>query len=175
MYKRQELEKKQREIRFVLNELENTLSGQQSLINQYGLLVEQAQQKAVSYEAYRKETGISGNGNADHLYTADDKTPQQLEARYLALTKEVSDTITELQARSHRSGEKLIRKEKELAKKNKYGLQPKDYQELVYAEALCDGLEAEQKEVEKTLNAANEKNNKLTGRIETLNVSIAFT
>ena len=32
-----ELEKKQREIRFVLNELENTLSGQQSLINQYDL------------------------------------------------------------------------------------------------------------------------------------------
>lgn len=90
--KKAELEKKQREIRFVLNELENTLSGQQSLINQYGLLVETGAAKAVSYEAYRKETGISGNGNADYLYTADDKTPQQLEARYLALTKEVSDT-----------------------------------------------------------------------------------
>lgn len=88
------------------------------------------------------------------------------EAAYLALTREISDSIEELKKRQEWFGSHIVQKKRELEKKNRYKIEEKEYKNLLYSEEQYDHLENRKEQIERTLNDANENNNTLTGKIE---------
>lgn len=162
---KEELEKKQDELAERLNELENTIAGLNDLIRQCDISTKELMKKKALYEPYF---------GSDLLESDKELSVMQLEARFDALSKEVSETMAELQHRQKKINDRLVSKNRDLTKKNKYDIRKEEYQQLIYSDDLYDGLEKQLDDTSTQLNAANENNNRLTGRIEKLNVNIEF-
>ena len=93
-------------------------------------------------------------------------TSEELEARYYALTKVISDSVEELRKSQTDWIGRISGKRTELKKKNEDSQIPeKEYQSLVCTEEQYDAWKRQKKQTERELNKANEENTAL-GRKE---------
>lgn len=116
--------------------------------------------KRTEYETYAKMA------ESQKAQKGMDTEIAKTEAAYLALTREISDSIEELKKRQEWFASHIVQKKRELEKKNRYKIEEKEYKNLLYSEEQYDHLENRKEQIERTLNDANENNNTLTGKIE---------
>ncbi len=164
----QDLEKEQKNVVNKLEEIADKLVSLNATNNKLEQITSKLNEKKEQYSIY---SNISCNTNND-IFTS--TTPEQLEAKFNALTKEVSDTMEELTVRQEKLSGKIQSKEKDLKKKNKNNISEDEYKNIVFSEEQYDELERQKDKTKLSLNEANEKNDKLAGRIAGLDKDIQY-
>ena len=102
-------------------------------------------------------------------------TSEELEARYYALTKVISDSEAELHRAQTGWIERISGKRTELKKKNEDSQIPeKEYQSLVCPEEQYDAWKRQKKQTERELNKANEENTALGRKVGELTTTITL-
>lgn len=164
-----ELVRKQSELGARINELREHMAELRLQVQQYEALTDQAQRKAAEFESYAEL------GRTAHSMAMEDMDAAQMEARFHALTKKISATMEDLKKSQMWFQDKILDKKAELARKNEGNhIEETEYKSLVYSDAQYDGLKRQEKQAGIELNKAIEKNNGLTGKIESLKTSISF-
>lgn len=163
------LEGKYDDLRRESAELLSEIEGLRDTVKQYADEIEKIQNKCSVYACYQNHVAES------HVVFDEFQTPQRLEARYDALTKEAADTLEELQKRLDTVQSRLSAKTKELQKRNKYEIPVEEYRTLIFSDEVYDGLEKKRIAAEKAGNAAIERNQTLNARMEHLNTAISYT
>lgn len=155
-----ELEGKQKNLAEKIEELGREISGLREQIKKYAELAGAAQKKVSEYEEY-SQYDIMG----EKIVSDESMTTEQLEARYNALTKEVSDEMADLQNRVKNLSERISKKEKELAKKNKQNIPKEEYENVVFSDEQYDLVEKQKEDNNRETNRVNEENNRVNEKI----------
>lgn len=161
---KEELEKKQNTLDIQLKELLDKIKGMSDMEKQYQTLLEKLQNKVSAYDMYRDVNQEKQNAPSERL-----------EARYLALTREASDTMEELRRRLDKQNKRLDIKSRDLEKKREKTekkIAEEEYENLIYSEAVYDGLEEQYHQAETAWNTAVEENNKLERRMAELDTEL---
>lgn len=161
----QELEKKNKNIdneisgiTSVLMTLKSKKTGFKGIIDRYKIKIER-------FNSYSKcETaGIDNN-----------VAPEELEAKYDALTKAVSDSLEELNDRLKRLTGRVADKEKALVKKSGNDIDEEEYRNVYFSDEQYEQLEEQINKTRTALNAAIENNDKLAGVLAGINKDIDY-
>lgn len=147
-----ELESSRRMLEVKLETLSNEITGLKEQIKKYDELAGKAREKVSEYGDYAQQ----GNEEMDHPDEA--MTTEQLEARFNALTKEVSYTMSELQKNAKKYSERIEKKENELANKNKLNIPEEEYENVVFSEEQYKQVEKQKEEAETEYNRVCEEN-----------------
>lgn len=161
---RDELEKEQCTLDTTAGELKNEIEGLTNLHRQYSDILTHLQNKAAAYEMY--QDAVRGEWS---------EPVNRLEARFLALTKDVADTMEELQERLNRQNKRSDSKNRDLEKKRqKTGekISKEEYRNLLFSETIYDNLEKCCQQTEIAWNAAVEQNNELERKIAQLDTEL---
>lgn len=155
-----ELGEKQAALDVSLGELRDQETGLRALVKEFAEKIVREEKKQAEFEEFAKAAGER------ELSSVEQVTSEELEARYYALTKIISDSVEELRRAQTDWIERISRKKTELKKKNEDSQIPaKEYQSLVCSEEQYDGWKRQKKQTERELNKANEENTAL-GREE---------
>ena len=100
--------------------------------------------------------------------------PEELEAKYNALTKAVSDSLDELNERLNKLTVRVSNKEKDLAKKSNNDIVEDEYKNVYFSDEQYDQLEMQINKTGIALNAAMENNDRLAGVIAGINKDIDY-
>lgn len=100
--------------------------------------------------------------------------PEELEAKYNALTKEVSDSLDELNSRLKRLTHRVTNKENDLSKKTNNNITEEEYENVYFSDEQYEHLEEQINKTGTALNAAIENNDKLAGVIAGINKDIDY-
>lgn len=163
---KEELEKEQGTLDIEIKELYNRIEELRDLGRQYQDMIEKLRSKASAYEMYQ---------DAEQMET--NVPVERLEARFLALTKDATDNMEELQKRLDKGNKRLLSKERELEKKRQKTeevIAEEEYEKLIFSEAVYDGLEKQHRQAERDWNTAVEQNNKLERRMERLDAELDY-
>ncbi len=148
-----ELTKKQQAVRVSLGELREQETGLRSLVKECGEKINGWVNKAKEFEEYARLA------EDRKIPEQEDAAVEKLEARYHALTKEISDSAEELHRAQAGWIERISGKQADLQKKNEDSRIPEaEYQELICSEEQYDGWKRQKKYAERELNQANEIN-----------------
>ncbi len=155
-----ELTEKQTALSVSLGELWDQETGLRALVKEFAEKIEREKKKQAEFEKIARTAG-----NRD-LSDVEQMTSEELEARYYALTKVISDSVDELHKAQTDWIGRISGKRTELKKKNEDSQIPdKEYQSMVCSEEQYDGWKRQKKQTERELNKANEENTAL-GRKE---------
>jgi len=148
-----ELTEKQTELSVRLGELRDQETGLRALVKEFAEKIEREEKKKAEFEEIAKAAG-----NRD-LSGVEQMTSEELEARYYALTKVISDSVEELRRAQTDWIGRISGKRTELKKKNEDSQIPdKEYQSMVCSEEQYDGWKRQKKQTERELNKAVEVN-----------------
>ena len=155
-----ELTEKQTALSVRLVELREQEMGLRALVKEFAEKIDREEKKQAEFEEIARTAE-----NRDPSSLAQ-MTSEELEARYYALTKVISDSEAELRRAQTGWIERISGKRTELKKKNEDSQIPeKEYQSLVCTEEQYDAWKRQKKQTERELNKANEENTAL-GRKE---------
>lgn len=162
-----ELGEKQAALDTSLGELRNQETGLRALVKEFAEKIVREEKKKAEFEEFAKAAGDR------NLSSAEQMTSEELEARYYALTKVISDSVEELRRAQTDWIGRISGKKTELKKKNEDSQIPdKEYQSLVCSEEQYDGWKRQKKQTERELNKANEENTALGREEGTLTTTI---
>jgi hypothetical protein len=122
----------------------------------YEQIVRDSSKKAEKYKMHHKD----GDKEAEY----DDELAMELEAEYNALTREISISLEEAGKELDRTNSRLAREEEDLKKKNKFGLEQEEYEDIEYDDALVEKYEANRSRLEKQKNSLENKLERLSER-----------
>ena len=164
---KEETVKKQEELSVKLEELRNQIAGLKAQQREYADKIAAARQKAEEYKNYETLDGKICVQESERM------EPALLEARFRALTKEISDDIEELQEEQKQWQKRVRNKKEELDEKNEENQIPEtEYRELICSREQYTEWKSQKKRVEKELNRANDENTKLGESIGSLNTKL---
>lgn len=182
-----ELEKKQKDIVNDINSLQGTLASLNAKKNKLEEIIQKLMAKKEEYKIYSEAdnqiTGVKADQSINTQLNTDigkntntyaDIQPEQLEARFNALTKEVAENLEELTNRQKKIAERIVGKEKELVKKNKRNIPEDEYKNVIYSEEQYDEFEQLKEKTGIELNASTKKYDDLTGKISALEKDIQY-
>ena len=143
-----------------LGELREQEMGLRALVKEFAEKIDREEKKQAEFEE------IARTAENRDLSSLTQMTSEELEARYYALTKVISDSVEELRKSQTDWIGRISGKRTELKKKNEDSQIPeKEYQSLVCTEEQYDAWKRQKKQTERELNKANEENTAL-GRKE---------
>lgn len=155
-----ELTEKQTALSVRLGELREQEMGLRALVKEFAEKIDREEKKQAEFEE------IARTAENRDLSSLTQMTSEELEARYYALTKVISDSVEELRKSQTDWIGRISGKRTELKKKNEDSQIPeKEYQSLVCTEEQYDAWKRQKKQTERELNKANEENTAL-GRKE---------
>lgn len=163
-----DLAKKQKEYDVRIEELERETNALADFIRQCEESIEGARSKAAQYEIFA-DSKFQNIDNITDRFEAD-----KLEAKYNALTNEISETMEELKKRQKKLNDNIKKKISELSKKNKNNIPEEEYRDIMFTDEQYDTTETQIKNTETALNTANEKNTRYAEQIATLKTSIEY-
>ena len=162
-----EMVKKEEELSVKLERLRIQSAGLKAQQREYTDKIATARQKVVEYENYGAAKEKIGDEDQEQI------EPALLEARFRALTKEISDNMEELQEEQRQWQKRIRNKEEELCEKNEESQIPEtEYRELTCSREQYTEWKSQRKRVEKELNKANDENVKLGELIGSLNTTL---
>lgn len=164
-----ELAGRQNILQRTLTELREQETGLRGLLKELADQIAGERKKAAEYEPFSgaedgfKSAGTGADGAADAGEDGTGKESlEELEARYNALTREISGSIEELGQALKGWEERIRRKRSDLKKKNEDSRIPEEeYQEFICPEEQYDSFKRKKKQTETELNLANEENTRL--------------
>ena len=155
-----ELTEKQTALSVRMGELREQEMGLRALVKEFAEKIDREEKKQAEFEE------IARTAENRDLSSLTQMTSEELEARYYALTKVISDSVEELRKSQTDWIGRISGKRTELKKKNEDSQIPeKEYQSLVCTEEQYDAWKRQKKQTERELNKANEENTAL-GRKE---------
>ena len=155
-----ELTEKQTALSVRLGELREQEMGLRALVKEFAEKIDREEKKQAEFEE------IARTAENRDLSSLTQMTSEELEARYYALTKVISDSVEELRKSQTDWIGRISGKRTELKKKNEDSQIPeKEYQSLVCTEEQYDAWKRQKKQTERELNKVNEENTAL-GRKE---------
>ena len=161
----QELEKKNKNIDDNISEITDILMNLKAKRTEFKKAIDINNIKMEQFSSYREcETAKMGINVA----------PEELEAKYNALTKAVSDSLDELNERLNKLTVRVSNKEKDLAKKSNNDIVEDEYKNVYFSDEQYDQLEMQINKTGIALNAAMENNDRLAGVIAGINKDIDY-
>ena len=148
-----ELTAKESALKIRMIELQEQEIGLRALVKEISEQIDRVQKQKEKFETFAE---TAGNHERTGQESAD---PAELEARYYALTKEISDSVDELRKAQNDWIGRIQGKKKDIQKKNEDSRIPEEeYRELICPEEQYDSWKCQKKQTEKELNQAVEKN-----------------
>lgn len=161
----QDLEKKNKSIDNEIDEARDKLINLKSKKNKLKDIINSNKIKIEAFSSYKDYDSAGTDSNI---------IPEELEAKFNALTKEVSYSLEELNSRLKKLTVRMTTKEKDLAKKNNRHIAEEEYKKVYYSEEQYDQLEEQIDKTRNNLNAAIEHNDKLAGVLAGINKDIEY-
>ena len=162
----EQLTERQNTLMASIEELREQKAGLQSQIRECQEKIKNSRKKAEEFADYA-ETNV--------LKEAENTDPARLEARYRALTEEISKSIKEFQGDQDWLQDVIHKKKEDLDRKNEGGRIPTEaYENLIFSEEQYENWTCQQKQAEKEWNRASEAHVALERKIESCETSIRF-
>lgn len=159
-------EKKQKEeLKRKVNQLEEQLKNVEDEIHILKATIKDNTVKVEFYQNYSDQKS-SQICEPDNVVT--------IEEEYKALTQGVARNIKELQENLELANKRYDKKEAELANKNQYGFEEKEYVDLIKSERIMRGLQEQLVQAQSDEDQANLKNNQLNSDITRLESDLAY-
>ena len=135
--------------------------------------IRDCQEQVTSFQ--KKVEKFANYAETDVLKQEEITDPARLEARYRALTEEISKSIKEFQGDQEWLQDTIHKKKEDLDRKNEDGRIPASaYENLIFSEEQYDNWTRQRKQAEKEWNRASEAHVTLERKIESCETSIRF-
>lgn len=161
----QELEKKNKAVDNEISDLRNVLMNLKSKRTVFKESINENKIQMERFNSYKLCVNAEAYNNI---------VPEELEAKYNALTKEVSDSLDELNIRLKRLTHRVTNKENDLSKKTNNNITEEEYENVYFSDEQYEHLEEQINKTGTALNAAIENNDKLAGVIAGINKDIDY-
>ena len=151
----------------LLDELLEQKAGINSQIREYLAKIKAVQEKTAEFQSYRE---IARAGVSEQTVEWD---ASRLEARYRALTEDISKNIEELKEEQIRLQDSIDKKQTDLKRRNEGdGIAVSEYEHLVYSEEQYESWKKQLKQAEKAYNQASDAQVQLERQMEACTTKI---